>query len=78
MKFELLAAFDNYVEAHIVQSRLEDQGIRCWLKDEHTMTITPMLDFALGGIKLMVAEPQLERAKEVLSQPLSDPDQGVP
>ena len=29
-------------------------GIRCWLKDENTVTIDPILTNAIGGIKVMV------------------------
>jgi len=71
MKFALLTTFDNYMDAHIVQGRLEEQGIRCWLKDEHTLTINPLWSNALGGIKLMVYEEQLERAREILNSPPS-------
>ncbi len=33
----------------------EEEGINCWLKDENTVTIDPILTNAIGGIKLMVA-----------------------
>jgi len=45
---------------------LLDAGINCHLKDEYILTIDPFLSPALGGIKLMVAGPQLERALELL------------
>jgi hypothetical protein len=47
---------------------LQDSGINCHLKDEYTITIDPLLSPALGGIKLMVAGSQLERALELLEQ----------
>jgi hypothetical protein len=47
---------------------LQDAGINCHLKDEYTITIDPLLSPALGGIKLMVAGSQLERALELLEQ----------
>ena len=64
--------FSDYIEANIVLGRLEEEGISCWLKDENTVTLNPLLTVAVGSIKLMVAEPQLERAKELLSQMESD------
>ncbi|RYY99798.1 MAG: DUF2007 domain-containing protein [Chitinophagaceae bacterium] len=66
MNFVAVSAYLNYIDAHIAQAQLEDADIRCWLKDEHTVTTNPMLTNALGGIKLMVAEPQLGRAQEML------------
>lgn len=66
MQFILLTTFDNYVSAHIAMGRLKEEFINCYLKDEYTVTIDPLLSNAIGGIKLMVAETQVERAVEVL------------
>ena len=54
MNFVLLQSYDNYISAHIAMGRLEEDGINCWLKDENTVTINPILTNAIGGIKLMV------------------------
>src|SRR5215510_12922242 len=72
MNFVLLQSYDNYVSAHIAMGRLEEDGINCWLKDENTVTIDPVLTNAVGGIKLMVANTQAERAFELLKQFRSD------
>jgi len=48
-------------------SLLQEHGINCHLKDEHTITIDPLLSPAIGGIKLMVAEPQIARAEQILA-----------
>ena len=69
MKFILLATYDNYIPAHIALGRLKDSFINCYLQDEHTVTIDPLLSNAIGGIKLMVAEQQAERALEILNTP---------
>lgn len=66
MSFILLCSFDNYIPAHIVLGRLKDEFITCYLQDEYTVTIDPLLSNAIGGIKLMVAEAQIDRAKEIL------------
>ena len=68
MKFIQLKSFDNYFEAHIVMGNLQDQNITCWLKDEYSVTIDPLLLNAIGGIKLMVPEAQAERAWHILQQ----------
>jgi len=62
-----IQSFDNYIEANIIRSRLEQEGINCWLQDENSATITPFLADSIGGIKLMVPESQVDRAKELLS-----------
>lgn len=67
MDFIQIRSFDNYISAHIVMSMLQDDGINCHLKDEYTLTIDPFLSPALGGIKLMVADSQVERALELLA-----------
>ena len=68
MDFIQVRSYDNYIYAHIVLSMLQDSGINCHLKDEYTITIDPLLSPALGGIKLMVAGSQLERALELLAE----------
>ncbi|MBC7948127.1 MAG: DUF2007 domain-containing protein [Chitinophagaceae bacterium] len=66
MKFVLLTSFDNYIPAHIAMGRLKEEYINCFLQDEYTVTIDPLLSNAVGGIKLMVAETQIERAIQIL------------
>ncbi len=66
MDFVILRSYDNYVSAHIAMGRLEEDGIKCWLKDENTVTIDPILTNAVGGIKLMVTASQAERAAGIL------------
>lgn len=66
MKFVVVAVYDNYISANLAQGLLESEHINCWLRDENTVTIDPILANAVGGIKLMVAEVQLRRAQEIL------------
>ena len=67
MRFVLLYSFDNYIPAHIALGRLKEEFINCYLQDEYSVTIDPFLSNAIGGIKLMVAESQQERAREILN-----------
>lgn len=66
MDFVPLYNFTNYIDAHIILGKLEAEGIDCWLKDENTVNIMPVWTNAVGGIKLMVAEDQVERSRELL------------
>ncbi|HVZ56303.1 MAG TPA: hypothetical protein VG870_06555 [Chitinophagaceae bacterium] len=61
-------SYDNYIAAHIMLGRLRDEFINCHLQDEYSVTIDPFLSNAIGGIKLMVAQPQAQRALELLDQ----------
>lgn len=54
MELIVLRTFNNYFSANILLTKLRDAGIQCYLKDEYTVTMDPLLTNAVGGIKLMV------------------------
>ncbi len=54
MELVTVKTFDNYFSANIILSRLQSEGVECYLKDEYTVTIDPILCNAIGGIKLVV------------------------
>ena len=54
MEFIVLQSFNNYMDAHLLMTRLESEEIECWLEDENTVTIIPILTNMVGGIKLLV------------------------
>ena len=64
--FTQIRSYDNYIPANMILSRLEQEGIRAYLQDEHTVTIDPIISNAIGGIKLMVLTDQLERAIQLM------------
>ena len=66
MKYIIIKSFDNYIPAHIALGRLKEEYVNCYLQDEYSVTIDPFLSNAIGGIKLMVAETQLDRARQIL------------
>jgi DNA-directed RNA polymerase subunit RPC12/RpoP len=68
MNFIIIQVFNNYIDANIIMGRLQEEGISCWLKDEITVTVDPILTNAISGIKLMVPDSQAERAFELLRQ----------
>jgi len=68
MKLITVRSYDDYISAHIIMGRLSEENINCFLKDEHSVTIGPFLSNMIGGIKLMVPEPQVERALELLNE----------
>ena len=51
-KLVTIATFDNAVNAHLLKTRLEAEGIRCYLHDEIINTLMPVGPF--GGVKIQV------------------------
>lgn len=49
-----------------MKSKLESEDIRCYLFDEHTVSINPLFNYTVGGIKLKIEESDVARAQEVL------------
>ncbi|MEJ7769801.1 MAG: DUF2007 domain-containing protein [Chitinophagaceae bacterium] len=68
MRFISIRAYDNYINANLERSLLEEAGINCHIKDEFTVTIDPLLSPALGGMKLMVEERSVKKAVELLHE----------
>ena len=68
MEFIVLNSYNTYIDAHIAKGVLEEQGIESWLKDENTVTIDPILTNAVGGIKIMVAKQDGQRAWDILQE----------
>jgi len=67
MNFVVIQSYDNYIPAHIALGRLREEFINCYLQNENSVTIDPFLSNAIGGIKLMVAEEQVQRAIDLLN-----------
>ena len=65
MDFVILQSFNNYVDAHLLMAKLESEEIQCWLQDENTVTLYPILTNAVGGIKLFVNKNDLSRARQI-------------
>jgi DNA-directed RNA polymerase subunit RPC12/RpoP len=66
MSYLPLRSFASYIDANLMLQRLQDEGINCYIKDEHTLTIDPLLIPAMGGMKLMVHEAHAQRAQALL------------
>ncbi|ULQ51675.1 DUF2007 domain-containing protein [Flavihumibacter fluvii] len=66
MMFSQIRSYDNYIVANLQLNLLKDHGISCYLQDEHTITIDPLLSPAIGGMKLMVVDNDMEKASELL------------
>ena len=59
-----LTTIDNTIQAHLLKSRLEADGITCYLTDDHINTLIPSGPF--GGIKVQVHLSDSLRAFDIL------------
>lgn len=67
MNLVTIKTFDNYFLANITLTRLHAAGVECYLKDEYTVTIDPILCNAIGGIKLVVKKADELTVKDILA-----------
>jgi hypothetical protein len=51
----------------VIRTKLESEGIECFIKDELTVQSYHLYSNALGGVKLQVLEEDVERAREILT-----------
>jgi transposase-like protein len=63
-----VAALDTPVKASIVASRIEAEGIPCYLADAETVAVYGLLSNALGGVKVQVRRSDAARAAEIARQ----------
>ena len=68
MIFKQIASYDNFMVANMTLGLLEENDVNCHLKDENIVTIDPFLSPAIGGIKLMVAALQFDRALGIIKE----------
>ena len=68
MDLVTLQTFDNYFNANIQLTRLRAAGIECYLKDEYTVTIDPLLSNAIGGIKLLVRKNEEHAIRKIVRE----------
>ena len=68
MDMVIIQTFDNYFNANIQLTRLRSAGVECYLKDEYTVTIDPLLSNALGGIKLIVRKSEEQKVRKLLRE----------
>ena len=68
-------AFGSLPEALQAEGLLRSESIPCFLKNENILRIDPLVWMnRLGGLCLMVAESDVDRAREILNARVSDED----
>ena len=72
MKFKQIASYDNYMLANMTMGLLTENDIKCQMKDENIITMDPLLNAAIGGIKLLVEEKDYDRAIALILEAEND------
>lgn len=63
------ATFSKPEEAHMLRLRLEAGGVDAVLLDENMVQMDWFFSNAIGGVRVGIAEDDLERAREILAEP---------
>jgi predicted nucleic-acid-binding Zn-ribbon protein len=71
-KVTTIRQYRDQAEASMARSVLQSAGIDCFLRDENTIRIDWLWSNLMGGIRLQVAEEDVEAAEAVLSEPIPD------
>lgn len=66
VEFITIAKFDQAVEAHLARSKLESEGITCFVSEERFIQVNWLLASAFGSVKLKVPSTEAERARNAL------------
>jgi hypothetical protein len=61
-----IASFTSPMQANILASRLEADGVQCFIADAETIGVHGLLAGAVGGVKIQVRESEATRAGAIL------------
>jgi hypothetical protein len=69
LSLRVVATFLQVIEANAWRARLEAEGIPAFVADEQVGSIFGGFDaYVTGGVRLLVPEPEFERARRVLKE----------
>lgn len=66
--YTILTVFEYSTEAQLTKSKLDSEGIRTMLMDEKTVDSDPLISQAIGGVKLLVHNEDLERGLNIYNE----------
>jgi transposase-like protein len=67
-----VARFRDLIEAQLAKGKLEAAGIETFLANENIVSLDWFYSNAVGGLRLQVAEEDLEDATAILADPIPD------
>ena len=62
-----IKVFDNPIDVHVLKSKLESEGIHCYIFDEQIVSMNLLYNNAIGGVKLNVSEDDAKNARQIIS-----------
>ncbi len=68
MKLVTIKIFDDPIKARILKSKLENEGVNCFLFDENIVSINPLYNITVGGIKLKISEADAEKVRKIIAE----------
>src|SRR5262245_49028886 len=63
-----VASFSYPQDAHLLKARLEAEGIPASIADEHSVMTNWLMQGAIGGVKVLVLENDVARAKVIVAR----------
>ena len=70
-----VGTFSKPEEAHLLRVRLEAGGVKAFVEDEYMVQMDWLYSNAIGGVRVQVAEEDVEAAKQILNEsPVPDDD----
>lgn len=63
-----IAEFRDVIMADLTRSKLESEGIKAYIFNDKLVSINWVLSQAVGGVRVMVAKDDAERATEILAR----------
>ena len=80
MEEDKIITLESYYDpmlAQIIKGRLEANEIPCFLADELTISVNPLYNQALGGVKIKIFARDEERCRKLLAEDIDLPDTAV-
>lgn len=68
MELVTVRTFDNSIQAHLLKSKLESEGITCYLFDENIVGLNPLYNITIGGIKLKINKFDMDKASLIIQE----------
>lgn len=68
MELLTIKTFETGIDAHILKTKLASEGIPSYIFDENIISLNPLYNLMVGGIKVMVSQSDFERAREIVNE----------
>lgn len=68
-----VASFSKPEEAHLFRTRLEAAGIPAYVQDEHLVQMDWFYSNVVGGVRVQIADEDVDAAREFLAADLPQP-----